>query len=85
MKIKLLVDVSGMRNGVDWPGRGAVVELPEDEARSMIRSGMGAESEGDDDVMIESAVVTEEPETATVPATPGLTTKTGPARRTTKR
>lgn len=79
MRIKLLVDLSGMRNGIDWPKRGTVVDLPEDEARSMIRAGMGAESE--DDVMIESAVAPEEAETATVPAKPGLTTKTGPTRR----
>jgi len=53
MQVKLLVDISGTRNGEPWPGRGESVDLPEDEARAMIAVGMAAEagdeaSAGDD-------------------------------------
>jgi hypothetical protein len=36
VKVRLLVDISGTRDGVPWPPRGNPVDLPEDEARSMI-------------------------------------------------
>lgn len=38
MKIKLKVSLSGTRNGRPWPRAGAVVNLPESEARDLIAS-----------------------------------------------
>ena len=43
MKIRMLADVSGTRNGKDWPKRGEVVDLPDDEAKDLITSRMAAE------------------------------------------
>jgi hypothetical protein len=34
------VSLSGTRNGKEWPQRGSVIDLPEDEALSYVRSGM---------------------------------------------
>lgn len=38
MKIRLKVSLSGTRNGRPWPRAGAVVTLPESEARDLIAS-----------------------------------------------
>lgn len=42
MKVKLKVQLSGTRDGVSWPAVGSVVELPDDEARDMLVSGVAA-------------------------------------------
>lgn len=34
------VDVSGTRNGKEWPQRGSVFEMPDDEAVGYINAGM---------------------------------------------
>jgi hypothetical protein len=39
----MLADVSGTRDGVDWPRRGTVAELPDGEARDLITAGIAAE------------------------------------------
>lgn len=43
MKIRMLVDMSGTRNGRRWPGRGASVEIPAAEAARLIDSGLAEE------------------------------------------
>jgi hypothetical protein len=40
MKIRMKVDISGTRNGEPWPARGEVIDLPTDEAQSLIDSNM---------------------------------------------
>lgn len=40
MRVKLLVHLTGTRNGEEWPGYGQEVDLPEVEAQDMISSGM---------------------------------------------
>jgi hypothetical protein len=45
MLVTLKGSVTGTRNGTAWPPRGSTVDLPEDEARGLIASGMGAEPE----------------------------------------
>lgn len=40
MKVRLKGDISGSRDGVAWPQRGGVIDLPEDEALSLLNSGM---------------------------------------------
>jgi len=39
MRVKLKVQLSGTRDGVPWPAVGSVVELPDDEAQSMVYAG----------------------------------------------
>lgn len=44
MKVRLEVQISGTRNGVDWPAPGDVIDLPTGEAESLIASGQAAAS-----------------------------------------
>lgn len=75
MKIRLKVDVSGTRNGVPWPPRGSVIDLPDAEAVEYCAAGMAvpvAEKPVEEHAVDDDA--TEERETP-------LTTDTGPGRR----
>jgi hypothetical protein len=40
MLVRMRVGVSGMRDGRDWPARGAVIDLPDDEAAHYCANGM---------------------------------------------
>jgi hypothetical protein len=40
MRVKLLVHLTGTRNGVEWPGYHEEMELPDDEAASMVAAGL---------------------------------------------
>lgn len=40
MRVKLLVHLTGTRNGAEWPPYGAEIELPDEEAASMVAAGM---------------------------------------------
>lgn len=40
MRVKLLVHLTGTRNGTPWPAYGEEIELPDDEATTMIAVGM---------------------------------------------
>ncbi len=40
MKIRMLVEMSGSRNGQRWPRRGEVAELPTAEAAHLVASGI---------------------------------------------
>ena len=42
MKVTMLCKVSGTRDGQDWPDRGEVVDLPDDEAKATIAAGLAA-------------------------------------------
>jgi hypothetical protein len=77
MKVRMKVDVSGGRNGVEWPRRGGTVDLPKDEAVQMCRNGMAEPVDSSADE-VETAMVADDSdkralttETAgsTVPAT----------------
>lgn len=81
MRVTLLVDVSGTRNGSPWPPRLSAVDLPDDEADTMVRAGMAKPfDEGDVDRAQQEGlrpVLTE-----MIPGGEGgLTTETGPVRR----
>ncbi|WP_327180459.1 hypothetical protein OG599_35200 (plasmid) [Streptomyces sp. NBC_01335] len=54
MKIRMLQQMSGTRNGEDWPARGAVTDLPTGEAQHLVASGI-AEEVGDDEPEVETA------------------------------
>lgn len=47
-QVKLDVQISGTRNGEDWPPPGTVLDFPEAEARDLIAAGQGhAPAEGE--------------------------------------
>lgn len=66
MRVRMRVTISGTRDGQDWPARGSVVDLPDDEAEQLVASGLAAaeDSEGDED-REEHATVPGSPEKAT--------------------
>jgi hypothetical protein len=40
MKVQMIADISGTRNGVDWPQRGGTIDLPDDEAAHLVAAGL---------------------------------------------
>ncbi|MBO0917534.1 hypothetical protein [Streptomyces laculatispora] len=60
MKVRMKVQMSGTRNGEEWPARGEVADLPTGEAQHLVASGIAEEA---------SAVSEPEVETATAPNT----------------
>lgn len=40
MKLQMKVQVSGTRNGEDWPAPGDVVEVPDEEAVLLLNGGL---------------------------------------------
>ncbi|MFI1767517.1 hypothetical protein ACH41H_36470 [Streptomyces sp. NPDC020800] len=40
MKVRIRGDISGSRDGVPWPKRGEVMELPDDEGAQLCASGL---------------------------------------------
>ena len=69
-KVVMVVQISGTRDGVDWPAPGGVLEVPADEAANLISNGFARVPEGKS--------VKAEPEKATVrrkPETRGGLTK----------
>lgn len=59
MKVVMVGEVSGTRDGRDWPPRGSVVDLPEEEAMPLLRGGMARP-------FVEAAVETAVPDVADV-------------------
>lgn len=80
MRIRMTVDMSGTRNGQPWPARGAVVELPDDEAAGYCASGMAVPVDGRD-ADVETATPPADEETRTTPAATAVTTANGPVVR----
>ena len=68
MKVRMIADVSGTRDGKDWPKRGELVDIPDAEARDLIVARVAAEADDKD----AEAEVNAELESTT------LTTGTGP-------
>jgi hypothetical protein len=40
MQVRMLVDISGTRNGQPWPRIGGTIELPDDEAAGYVAAGL---------------------------------------------
>lgn len=59
--VQMRIQVSGTRDGVDWPAPGELLEVDDAEAADLIRAGIAAEPE----TVEETASVDDEPETAT--------------------
>lgn len=66
MKVQMTKQMSGTRDGADWPAPGETLEVSDDEGRQLVRSGM-AEVPGD---------VKDGPETADAPPKPRARRKT---------
>lgn len=59
MKVRMLADISGTRDGADWPKRGEVADFPAEEAADLIAAGIAAKHDGK--APVESAAVDTEP------------------------
>jgi hypothetical protein len=46
--VKLTVHISGTRNGEDWPAPGTVVDLPDEEAASLVAHGLAVETDDEE-------------------------------------
>lgn len=66
MKVRMLVAVSGTRNGARWPARGETVDLPASEAMRLVDSGL-AEKASESGPPVETATLPPA-EVATPPA-----------------
>ena len=44
-KVRMIAKISGTRNGIDWPEKGEIIELPTDEARTLIDHGQAEDIE----------------------------------------
>ena len=63
-KVVMVVQISGTRDGVDWPAPGGVLEVPADEAANLISNGFARVPEGKSvKVEPEKANVRRKPET----------------------
>ncbi|MGP4084173.1 hypothetical protein [Streptomyces sp. KR55] len=40
MRIRMLVTLSGTRNGQDWPAKGGALEVPDDEGAQLCATGI---------------------------------------------
>lgn len=45
MKVRMLMKITGTRNGVELPDIGGTLDVPDDEAESLIRSGYAEKAE----------------------------------------
>ena len=63
MKVRMIAQITGTRDGELWPAPGGVLDIPVDEAASLIASGMAVEV---GDVAPEKTSAPE-PETAATP------------------
>lgn len=70
-KVRMLAQISGTHDGVDWPQPGGEVTLSEHEAKSLIEAGLARASDA------------KEPKVETAVA-PKAETRRAPARRATK-
>lgn len=71
-RVILAGQMSGTRNGKDWPPAGTELELPDDEAAGLIRSGMALDPADDRVKVIRGELVTDE----LLAGAPGATDRT---------
>ncbi len=84
MHVRMKVDISGTRGGVDWPPRGSILEVGDAEGRDLIHAGMADPVAEFRDA--ETAVVPKAEERADAKDDAVLTKSKGPsARSTTKK
>jgi hypothetical protein len=77
MKVRMKIQPSGTRNGVEWPARGSVIELPDAEAMGYINGNMAeAVATFGEDVETATPKVDVEERTVTRKRASGLTKAT---------
>lgn len=64
--VRLLRQLSGSRDGVDWPAPGGVIDVPEGEADDLERLGIAERVSAKSTIQPEAAVAPK-PETAAAP------------------
>lgn len=64
--VRMLVQLSGSRDGAEWPARGAILECPAEEAAQLVGSALAVPFAGAP-APVESAAVSPDVETATAP------------------
>jgi hypothetical protein len=81
MKVRMKVQISGTHDGQEWPARGGVVELADDEAAGLCAQGL-AEPVADTDEPEKAVPPTAEVAEVPVPEKPAAPTaeKRGPGR-----
>ena len=45
-KVEMVIQISGSRNGSDWPAPGGTIDVPADEAANLISNGFARVPEG---------------------------------------
>jgi hypothetical protein len=72
MRVQMKVHMSGLRNGVEWPAVGDVVDLPDEEATVLVGQGSAELAEKSaKKSAVEAATAPPADETATVSSKPG--------------
>ncbi|MET9086160.1 hypothetical protein ABZX77_30515 [Streptomyces sp. NPDC004237] len=61
MRVRMKADVSGSRNGVAWPPRGALMDVPDDEGAQLCAAGIAVPA-AEADADVEKAVVQDDAE-----------------------
>lgn len=67
MLVKMRALISGPRNGQQWPGIGEVIDLPDEEAATLVHHRMAEIVEARPEVVETAAAPVEDVETATPP------------------
>ena len=62
MQVKMLANISGTSDGVEWPELGGTIDLPADEAEALVAAGLGRVI---DEPKVERATSRRKTETAT--------------------
>lgn len=66
MRVRMLVDISGTRNGLPWPQRGGETEVPDDEGEALIAAQQAMAVTTFEKPAVETATVPDESVEATV-------------------
>lgn len=67
MQVRLITRLTGLRNGVEWPAIGGIIDVPSDEAVNLISHGYAVPVPAPQEQ--ERAVIEQEPERATLAKT----------------
>lgn len=55
MNVTMLRQVSGTRDGVDWPAAGESIDVPDEEAASLIMLGLAKAADGEPPAEVEES------------------------------
>lgn len=83
MKITMVAEITGLRDGKPWPARGESITVPDDEAEVMIANNLAKKYEkADESVAAEApAGASTEPLEVSAPPAPETATTAPPAKK----